>query len=357
MNGLRLSALALLLAFSSNDVFAQPPETGPATHIVGCTVTLVDDSQLRGTTPDIAWRLSSSVLGEVPIPAGGIANLERIADDGARFVATLRNSDRLTGTWITETIELKTLIGKLSIPFDRIRRIEFTHRPQPIATGPLLHHNFRGYTPEKFHGDVADLSGNERTGRFVGADLKKPGVLERSYYEHRFDPKSPLFPTNTPFSVVVKFRTSATDADEAEPAEMMLWSTHYAGSGTDGGWLQVDTVRHGGRLRFFLGPRHTELTSETIVADSQWHTAVASWDGEAMRLYVDGELEGATRSVGPIHYKHRAPMRIGHSHSNKAAHARPEKYFFRGEIGEFWFYGRALTPEECGERAQVERKQ
>ena len=349
MTGVRISFF-VLLAFASAELSAQPNDADLTVQIIGATVTLVDESQLRGTTPDIDWRLSSKVLREISIPAGSIAHLERIADDGARSVVTLRNGDRLTGTWITETIELKTLIGTLSIPLDRVRQVEFTRRTKSIATGPLLHHKLRGYTPERFSGDVADHSEHGRIGRFVGADPKEPGILERSYFEHRFDPESPLFPTDSPFSVVVNFRTSATDAKEATPGEMMLWSTHYAGAGTDGGWLQVDTLHHGGRLRFFLGPRHTEIKSKSVVTDGKWHTAVASWDGEVMRLHVDGELEAATRSVGPIQYKHRAPMRIGHTHSNKSAHARPEKYYFRGEIGDFWFYGRALEAEECGRR-------
>ena len=352
-----LPALCLPLVVASGAPPRDIPEedlaaTPPTSIESPVTITLVDGSTIRGSIAPVEIPFVSS-LGTVSIPLARSERWTRIEGSTDRFAVDLRleegdsEGDRISGRPKEAALVARTLLGHLTVPFETIASIEvaatFIRVPRH---GPILHFDLRGYSPSHHAGIVEDRSGLGNDGRFIGADPRPAGVFARSCIEVPFDAKSPLYPTDEPFSVEVQFRTTASDLEEAEAGEMMLWSTHYAGTGTDGAWLMVDTAAHGGRVRAFVGPGHTEVVGETVVVDGAWHTALLTFDGRTMRLVVDGELEGSARSDGPRVYAHRAPMRIGHTHASGAVHAQREKYYFRGEFGDVRIFERALGASE-----------
>lgn len=93
----------------------------------------------------------------------------------------------------------------------------------------------------------------------------------------------------------------------------------------------------GGPLLLLNGNTYT-VGSQTSIMDGQWHHVVATYDGENMRMYVDGELEG-----DPIPYTGT----IGVNANNLGIGATPTGGTrFCGLLDEVALYGRALTPEE-----------
>jgi hypothetical protein len=63
-----------------------------------------------------------------------------------------------------------------------------------------------------------------------------------------------------------------------------------------------------------------------------------TYDGAAIRIYVDGRLDGTMAASGPININ-ASPVRIG-------GIGPGSPYNFNGLIDEVSFYNRALTPEE-----------
>jgi len=81
----------------------------------------------------------------------------------------------------------------------------------------------------------------------------------------------------------------------------------------------------------FIGPESCWLDTE------QWHFVVGTFDGECVKLYVNGVLAKETGYSGPFEVG-TAPIIIG----NSQAHNCP----FFGKIDEVRIYDRALTAEE-----------
>ena len=83
---------------------------------------------------------------------------------------------------------------------------------------------------------------------------------------------------------------------------------------------------------------HTATTSH---AAGQWYHVAATYDGRAMRLFVNGEQEGgSTRLSGTIRYAATAPFVIGRYRTDD------EDYPLEGAIKEVRIYKRALSPKE-----------
>ena len=217
---------------------------------------------------------------------------------------------------------------------------------------PILHYTFdnqRGTAvpDESDHGNYATAHVHSgTTDGLMGRALQFDGKSD--HITRKFDPKSGLHPTKTPFAIAVWFRTSDTT-----PSEQELVSTHFAGNGHDGYKLTVlsqdggDNLGIRGQLSFMIGAgKHHRLISGKNCADGEWHHAVGVWDGKEARLYLDGKLQKSEETSGEIPYVHRAPFVIGHSNSNNGFRAEGKKYFFKGAIDDVRFYRRALRGSE-----------
>ena len=77
-------------------------------------------------------------------------------------------------------------------------------------------------------------------------------------------------------------------------------------------------------------------------ADGQWHFVAGTWDGQYVRLYLDGVLRSSTARTGSIQYDTR-PIRIG-ADDNNGDYVADEGW--NGLISEVRLYGRALSANE-----------
>lgn len=101
----------------------------------------------------------------------------------------------------------------------------------------------------------------------------------------------------------------------------------------------------GPRLRFRLrtaGVTSTLVASSGTLQAGRWHHVAASYDGAAMRLYLDGALVGSLAKTGPVARDPNVPTWIG---SNPGTFDQ----VFDGRIDEVKIFGRALSAAEIAQ--------
>jgi len=114
--------------------------------------------------------------------------------------------------------------------------------------------------------------------------------------------------------------------------------------------LRIDKAPEGGRVSLFVHVGSPAVTWEPRVSSKApltpgvWHHLAGTWDGQKLRLYVDGQLEGETDRTGrpnPNPY----PVMVG-NFEYPSCHGGA----FGGVIDEVRIYQRALTAEKVGAR-------
>ena len=94
-------------------------------------------------------------------------------------------------------------------------------------------------------------------------------------------------------------------------------------------------------LMWYLeGGGEGRLDGKTIVADGSWHHVAKSSDGDLMRLYIDGKMDGETPIGGKLVINGEDPLWIG---------ARPGNVAATGIIDEVGFFTKALSEGELAD--------
>lgn len=108
------------------------------------------------------------------------------------------------------------------------------------------------------------------------------------------------------------------------------------------GWLLGG---HESRFQFAIGTdRLTYLKSKTQFEAGQWYHVVGTYDGESMRIYVNGELEAtSTQRKGPIQYANSWWRIAGYKDDN-------EVYPFHGRLHAIAIYDSALSSDQIRAR-------
>lgn len=85
------------------------------------------------------------------------------------------------------------------------------------------------------------------------------------------------------------------------------------------------------------GGAYGRVDGKTVVADDTWHHVAKSSDGDTMRLFIDGNLDGEAPVGGKLVENGEDPLWIG---------ARPGNVAATGVIDEVGFFTEALSEEE-----------
>ena len=116
------------------------------------------------------------------------------------------------------------------------------------------------------------------------------------------------------------------------------------GTAEDDHYFMLSTIASGGvKLRFRLktdGATSTLIAGTGNLSDDVWHHAVAVYDGNEMRLYLDGALVGSTPKSGSLTTNAAVSTWIGGNPPNAAE--RP----WAGTIDDVRIYDRALSEAE-----------
>ena len=93
---------------------------------------------------------------------------------------------------------------------------------------------------------------------------------------------------------------------------------------------------------FQLGVSTTDVHSDAVLDDGQWHHAAITFKGgDFLRMYVDGELVNESDAkVTDTLFDNETPMRIGTDFNDE------DKRFFNGIIDEVAVFNRVLTQAE-----------
>ena len=97
-----------------------------------------------------------------------------------------------------------------------------------------------------------------------------------------------------------------------------------------------------GKLRAIINGR--EILSDASVTDGLWHHAALTYDGEDLKLYVDGTLQKQTVAMHGEVASNSHDLTIGMNRSSPAAHEKEAA--FDGAIDEVALFKRALDAAE-----------
>ena len=160
----RLGLIALLLSLS---VVCNPAAETGALRVV---VQMNDGSRLFGF-PELKSVPFSYEFGTTEMPLVRLTSVEFTDGKG---LLNLRNGDRLPGTIELKAIELQTLIGKLSLPFGQVRRIDIL--AELLVRDSLV----LRYTFDEEDGSIVDSSGKGNHGVLIGALTRSAGQFGKA---------------------------------------------------------------------------------------------------------------------------------------------------------------------------------
>ncbi|HJW97095.1 MAG TPA: LamG domain-containing protein, partial [archaeon] len=95
-----------------------------------------------------------------------------------------------------------------------------------------------------------------------------------------------------------------------------------------------------GQIMFMSSSVTYSANSTTSINDSNWHHVLGTYDGDALRIYIDGVLEDTNTAPSGNLPTADGPVRIGADYQ-----ATPGN-FFNGIIDEVQIHNRALSPEK-----------
>jgi hypothetical protein len=297
---------------------------------VRVTLNLTDGSRVIGIAELPALAVRSETLGRIEIPLEKVRGVKFDANHESATV-TLSNGDRVQGAIGVETLALRTLVGRVTIPLNVVRDLAVTAAP----TDAGLREGLVAYYP--FKGDAKDYSGNENHGKVVGAEFAAVGIEFRG----------------TGGSHVKVLRT-----DVLEPAEgitVAMWLKGVPGQAAGGGWGTIMRkagpckpgygFRGGGISNFNIeGPNPCGGTCKGAAFrafdETRWQHVVGAYsraDG-AIKTYQDGELVNQTPLTGQL--PHSGDLYLG------GANVAGDDGGFRGTMAEVRIYNRALSESE-----------
>ncbi len=203
----------------------------------------------------------------------------------------------------------------------------------------------------QFNSNANDESGNGNDGAIYGATPTTDvfGNANGAYY---FDGNDYIDVTSSPS--ISNFADQFTIATWINPttisSSMNTIARKMYQNGPEGGYvfrLWDDNGQTGLSLGLYIGSGISYVNSYPLdVPLSQWSHVAGTYDGNSMKLFLDGEEIGSTDQSGDI-WASSASLTIG-----KLDYNYPSEYF-NGSIDEMRIYNRALAPSEVGQLSVV----
>ena len=233
---------------------------------------------------------------------------------------------------------------------DRAARCDSIVSPEPPEPGPVLQHHYVDNTN--------DDSGHENHGVANGDPKFKNSCIDRAIVFDGDNDFVSVASTGTlqPAVVTVEllFRPHRPLNDGAGFVPLVVklpdggnfWNT------ADGYDLWYQDSGGGGRIGFGIatagGTVRVQASKACRVHPGRYTHVVGTYDGNALKLYLDGTLVATTPHSGPIAYL-GGPVKVGGD--IRHSFFGPGRYFFDGNVDELVIYNKVLTAEEISERS------
>ncbi len=194
--------------------------------------------------------------------------------------------------------------------------------------------------------DIVDASGNENHGACSEASCPVPATGHDNGGAASFDGVDDyvMVPHSASLETVSAFTASVWVRREEPPVEQRSVFTKPVGDGVFNSW---ELYFFGGAMqdnvRFSManGVNDTTVTDPNPFPIGEWVHVAGTWDGEAMRLYIDGVAVAEGRMTGIQMDDHPVYVGVDDDHDEAGLDG-----FFDGAIDDARLYDRALAPEE-----------
>lgn len=316
-------------------------------QIKGATNTFSAMGKIAGTQPVTQVTLKTT-LGETKEPA--ILQIEGFASNG-------------TQTWVHEAVpsedRMQAFLWRHLVPAQELRAVVYTPPPPPpkivakketpkeekqkvnFPQGLMLHFNFDQWEPNN---NITDRTGRNNTGRATfGAKWNASGKQSGGF---EFSPTNGCIQVMDNPSLNAKTATIAAWFQTAKQASSDRYI--FEKQKNIGFALCVtgdaDNPANKGKLRFVVN--NMECLGDANVVDGAWHHATAVFDGERLKLYLDGQLQkNVTAWKGEIGANTNS-LAIGLNRTSPSALER--KTGFGGMMDDIMLFDHAIRDEEVG---------
>ena len=212
--------------------------------------------------------------------------------------------------------------------------IGYTNPPTVVVlrTPELLNRNLIAYYP--FDGNANDSSANGYNGTVVGAELTMDrfGTTNSAY---RFTQGTPYIETHVDFKNSQNITVSAWVKFDSNYKGQVVFAQDDIWTGLQLGY------NIGGNIVFFVGGTSGWVGGSypTIPIIGKWYMLTGTYDGQKVKVFLDGVLAGTQLYSGGIRYRNDGISRIGDGVSLV-------DYPTKGSVDDVRIYSRALSDED-----------
>ncbi len=182
---------------------------------------------------------------------------------------------------------------------------------------------------------VTDLSGNGNDGLIHGNPLVVEG---KSGDALEFNGTSDY--VAIPDAKIISELDALAISARIQPKKHGAWVAVLE-KGIHENWSYGFFIEADGTLSFYVstGPANTLVccVGDVALSIDQWYHIFGSYDGNSVKAYVDGKLEGEMAGNGVVHVTEGLPFTIG---------SRNGQNFFTGVVDEVAFWDEAISVEE-----------
>ncbi len=280
---------------------------------------------------EFAVRVERSGKTEIQVLEGNVVAQMSNTDEGAIVKRPIEAGEAIA-------VDARADLPVQEIPYAPERYV----RELPVKKSLVLHYAF-----DKDEGErVRDISNAENHGKSHGTKWTAAGRGPRNG-ACEFDGEESFInagaaPTlkMTDQVTIAAWLLPVTFENSRNPRNFRNVLSDHGTSENNGKILRLQ----GNRLEYLMGPEGSPEVGVELSAAGKWCHAVATFDGAAMRLYIDGAQVAARPHLGEIPLN-RGPILIGKSGFDE---------YFHGLLDDVMLYNRAMSEKEVKElyRAQ-----
>ena len=251
------------------------------------TITLVDRSKLIGVPSASQIQIKTS-YARMDVPFKGIYNIE-FEKSTKTVKIRFANDDLLNGTIETDSLELVTLLGNISIALKHIDSIEVSaktgeHLPASLLKGLVLHYTF----DKNKMGRVTDKKGNQTDVKVHGATWTRNGKTGGAYkFESKKNDYLQISLIDSPLRIDTAnsgLTISTWVKFTSDSAAYFLSLPVAAGTRSSPGIFFSQ-----GTVYFYCGNRVSPAKSGNIASRKWYHVVGACNTDKTLDIYVNGK--------------------------------------------------------------------